>query len=71
MATVSCDVYVLLLVDITLHGLTVNAAPYQETLKETQGGSLSKETGMLIKGVLLHNNAGPHSTAATVDLLTS
>ena len=31
-ATVFCDVYVVLLVDFTPHGSTINAAPYQETL---------------------------------------
>jgi len=71
MATVFSDVYGVLLVDSTPHSSTINTAPYQETLKETHGGSLSKEITMLIKGVLLHNDDGPHSTAAMVDLLTS
>jgi len=70
-ATIFCDVCVVLLVDSTPHGSTINATPYQETLKETQGGPLSKETRMLIEGILLNNNAGPHCTAAVVDLLTS
>jgi hypothetical protein len=65
-----CEIYGVLLVDFKPHSSTINAAPYQETLKETLGGSSSKETRMPIK-VLLHNKAGPHSTAVMVDLLTS
>jgi hypothetical protein len=33
MTTVFCDVYIVLLVDFTLHGPTINAAAYQEVLK--------------------------------------
>jgi hypothetical protein len=38
MATVFWDVHGVLLVDFTPPSLTINAAAYQETLKETQGG---------------------------------
>jgi hypothetical protein len=67
----TATVYIVLLVDSTPHSPTINATPYQESLKETQGSYLSKENRRLIKGVLLNNNAGPHCTTAIVDLLTS
>jgi hypothetical protein len=38
MATVFWYVHGVFLVDFTLPGSTINAAAYQETLKETQGG---------------------------------
>jgi hypothetical protein len=44
MATVFWDVHGVLLVDITSSGSTINAAAYQETLKETQGGYSAQET---------------------------
>jgi len=50
----------------------MTAAAYRLT-KEIQGGCLAKETRILTKGVLtrMHDNAGHHSAAATVSLLTS
>jgi hypothetical protein len=44
MATVFWDVHGVLLVDFTPRGSTINAAAYQETLKETQVGYLPQET---------------------------
>jgi hypothetical protein len=57
--SIFCEIYVVLLVYFTPHSSTINASPYQETLKETQGGSSSKETRMLMKGALSHNNGEP------------
>jgi hypothetical protein len=44
MATVFWDVHGVLLVDFTPLSSTINAAAYQETLKETQGGYSAQET---------------------------
>jgi hypothetical protein len=64
----------LLLVDFTHPSSTINAAAYQETLKRLKEAIWRKRPGLLTKrhGVLLlHNNAQPHGTAATVNLLNS
>jgi hypothetical protein len=42
-AAVFCNVYGVLLVGFTSLGSTVNAAAYQETLKESQGGYSAKK----------------------------
>jgi hypothetical protein len=61
-------------VDFTPPGSTINAAAYQENLKRLKEairrrrpGLLTKELGLL----LLHDNAQPHSAAATMNLLKS
>jgi hypothetical protein len=72
MATVFWDVYEVLLVGLTPISSTINTAVYQETLKETQGGYLAKETRMLTKAViLLHDNARPQCclSCESLDLL--
>jgi histone-lysine N-methyltransferase SETMAR len=62
------------LLDFTPPGSIINAAAYQETLKRLEEAILLKRPGLLTKGLgvlLLHNNARPHSAAATVNLLNS
>jgi len=69
-ATVFCDVYCVLLIGFTPLGSTITVSAYWET-KEIQGGCLAKETRILTKGVLLHDNAVLRSDTATMNLLTS
>jgi histone-lysine N-methyltransferase SETMAR len=70
MATVFWDCKGILLVDVTEHGTTVNAAAYCETLKKLKDAIRRKRPGLLSKGVLLlHDNARPHSAKATQELL--
>jgi hypothetical protein len=69
-ATVFCDVYIVLLVHFTLHGPTINAAAYQEALKNTLRGYTAQQTRMLTTVLLLlHDNGRPHSTDATTNFL--
>jgi transposase len=73
-ATVFWDVQGILLFDFTPPGSTVNAAAYQETLQRLKEAIRRKKPGLLTKGLgvlLLHDNARPHSAAATVNLLNS
>jgi histone-lysine N-methyltransferase SETMAR len=73
MAIVFWDVHGVLLVDFTPPTSTINAAAYQETLKRLKEAIWRKRPGLLTKGlgVLLHDNARPHSAAATMNLLNS
>jgi hypothetical protein len=74
MATVFWDVHGVLLVDFTPSGSTINVAAYQETLKRLKEAIRRKRPGLLTKGLvvpLVHDNARPHSSAATVNLLNS
>jgi hypothetical protein len=62
------------LVDFTPPGSTINATASQETLKGLTEAIRRKRPGLLTKGLgvfLLHDNARPHSAAATVNLLNS
>jgi histone-lysine N-methyltransferase SETMAR len=73
MVTVFWDVHGVLFVDFKTPGSTINAAAYQETLKILKDAIRRKRPGLLTKGlgVILHDNARPHSAAATVNLLNS
>jgi len=72
MATAFWDVYgVIILVDFIPPSSTVYVAAYQKTLKQTQRGYSEKRSGLLTTGVLLHNNAQPHTAATTVNPLNS
>jgi hypothetical protein len=71
MATALWDVHGVLLVDFTPPGSTINVAAYQETLKLLKKAIRRKRPGFLTNGLgvlLLHDNARPHSAAATVKL---
>jgi hypothetical protein len=72
MATAFWDVYgVIMLVDFIPPSSTVNAAAYQETLNRLKEAILEKRPGLLITGVILHDNAQPHTAVATVNSLNS
>jgi histone-lysine N-methyltransferase SETMAR len=74
MATVSWDVHGVVLADFTPPGSTINAAAYQESLKRLKEAIRCKRAVLLTKGLgvlLLHDNARPHSAAATVNILNS
>jgi hypothetical protein len=68
------DVQGVLLVDFTPPGSTVNVAAYRQTLKRLKEAIQHKRPGFLPErlGVLhFHDNARPHSAAATLNLLNS
>jgi histone-lysine N-methyltransferase SETMAR len=74
MATVFWDVHRVLLVDFTPPSSTINAAAYQKSLKRLKEAIRRKRPGLLTKGfgvLLFHDNARPHSAAATMNLLNS
>jgi histone-lysine N-methyltransferase SETMAR len=74
MATVFWDVHGVLLVDFTPPGSTINAAAYYRTRKVLKEAIRCMRPVLLTKGLgvhLLHNNAQPHSAAATVNLSNS
>jgi hypothetical protein len=74
MATVFRDVHGVILVDFTPPISIISAAACQETLKRLKEAILRKRPGLLTKGLgvlLLHDNALPHSLAATANLLNS
>jgi hypothetical protein len=73
MATALWDVHGVLLVDFTPPGSSINAAVHQETLKRLKEAIRRKRPGLFTKGlgVILHDNARPHSAVATVNLLSS
>jgi hypothetical protein len=53
-----------LLVNFLPQGDTINAAAYCETLKKLCQVIQNKRRGMLTQGVLLHDNARPHTARA-------
>jgi hypothetical protein len=60
--------------DFTPPGSIINATAYQETLKGLKEAIRRKRPGLLTEGLgvlLLHDNARPHSAAATLNLLYS
>jgi len=71
MATIFWDVYGVKSADYTPPSSTINAAAYQETLKRLKEAIWKNRPGLLTTGVLLHDNAQPHSAVTTVHLLNS
>lgn len=70
MATVFWDEKGVLLVEFMQPGTKINAAVYCETLRRLRRAIQNKRRGMLTSGiVLIHDNARPHSAAATQRLL--
>lgn len=70
MATVFWDKKGILLIDFLEHGETINADKYCETLRKLRRAIQNKRRGLLSSGVvLLHDNARPHTAAATGQLL--
>ncbi|PNF24291.1 hypothetical protein B7P43_G13588, partial [Cryptotermes secundus] len=50
-----------LLVEFLEHGNTISAQPYEDTLQKLRHAIKSKRPGMLSNGVILDDNARPHS----------
>lgn len=72
MCTVFWDMHGLLLVDFLPRGRTINSETYCETLTKLRRAIQNKRRGMLSKGiVLLHDNARPHVSHRTQDLIAS
>ncbi|KAJ4433160.1 hypothetical protein ANN_15417, partial [Periplaneta americana] len=70
MATVFWDCKGVLLLDFMPKGTMINANRYCETLRNLRRAIQNKRRGMLSRGVvLLHDNARPHTTASTRELL--
>ncbi|GFV63693.1 histone-lysine N-methyltransferase SETMAR [Trichonephila clavipes] len=71
MRTVLWDRKRILLKDFLLRGETVNADRYCETQRKLRRSIQNKKSGKLsARVVLLHDNARPHSTRRTEDVLT-
>jgi hypothetical protein len=61
-----------MLVEFLPQGSTINAGDYCDTLKKLSRTIQNKRRGMLSQGVvMLHDNARPHTAAATQDLIAS
>jgi histone-lysine N-methyltransferase SETMAR len=72
MCTVFWDRKHVLLVEFLAQGSTINAGVYGNTLKKLHGAIQNERRGMLSRGVvMLHDNARPHTAAATQDLITT
>jgi hypothetical protein len=57
-------------VEFLPQGSTINAGVYCDTLKKLHRAIQNKRRGMLSRGVvMLHDNARPHTAAATQDLI--
>lgn len=70
MATVFWDRKGVLLVEFMERGSTITAASYCATIQRLRRAIQNKRRGMLSSGiVLLHDNARPHTAAATTNLL--
>ena len=70
MATVFWYMHDVLLLHFSLANETVNSAAYQANLKKLKRAVQRKRPQMSDKGMLLlHDNARPHTTHATVNLL--
>lgn len=71
MATVFWDRKGLLLIDFLPHGTTVNSVRYCDTLGKLRRAIQNRRRGRLSSGVrLLHDNARPHVSRQTQELLT-
>jgi hypothetical protein len=72
MCTVFGDRKSVLLLEFLPEGSTINAGVYCDTLKKIHRAIQNKRRGMLSRGVvMLHDNARPHTTAATQDLIAT
>jgi len=72
MCTVFWDRKGILLVDFLPEGSTINAGVYCNTLKKLRCAIQNKRRGMLSWGVvMIHDNARPHTAAATQNLITT
>lgn len=72
MATVFWDRHGVLLVEFMQQGTTINAAAYCATLTKLRRAIQNKRRGLLTSGVLLlHDNARPHSSIHTQNLIRS
>jgi hypothetical protein len=61
-----------LLVEFFPQGSTINAGVYCDTLKKLRCAIQNKRRGMISRGVvMLHDNARPHTDAATQDLIAT
>jgi hypothetical protein len=61
-----------LLTEFLPQGSTIIAGVHRDTLKKLRRAIQSKRRGMLSRGVvMLHENARPHTAAATQDLITT
>ncbi len=69
MGTVFWDQQGILLCEYMPKGTTINSASYQKTLTKLRAAIWRKRPGLTKKMLLLHDNARPHSAAATQDLL--
>jgi histone-lysine N-methyltransferase SETMAR len=68
--TVFWDRKRILLLEFLPQGSTINARVYYDTLKKLRRAIQNKQCGMLSQGVvMLHDNACPHTAAATQDLI--
>jgi len=71
MCTVFWDRKGILLVDFLPQGSTINAGVYCDTLKKLHRAIQNKRHGMLSQSVvMIHDNARPHTAAATQNLIT-
>jgi len=72
MCTVFWDRKGVLLVDFLPQGSTINAGVYCNTLKKLHRAIQNKRRGMLSRCVvMIHDNARPHTAAATQNLITT
>lgn len=60
---------VVLLIDFVSRGDTINANSYCETLKKLRRAIQNRRRGLLPKGIILHDNARPHTAVITQQLL--
>ena len=72
MCTAFWDRKGVLLVDFLPQGSTINAGVYCDTLKKLRRPIQNKRRSMLSRGVvMIHENARPHTAAATQNLITT
>jgi histone-lysine N-methyltransferase SETMAR len=72
MCTAFWDRKRVLLVEFLSQGSTINAGVYCYTLTKLRRAIQNKQRGMLSRGtVMLHDNACPHTAAATLDLIAT
>jgi hypothetical protein len=71
-ATVFWDKHGVILVDFSLHSMTISVSRYQGTVTGFKEAVCYKRPGLLSLGVLLlHSNARPHIADITVNLLNA